>query len=352
MRKISLRLILILVLNNFNGWAQPIHPADYGLKEYVIGGGQLGAIRFYMDTVNNQNKAPLFIDINGSGGWPLCYYVKCSDSSFVLNTLRPDIISKTQNDYHYIILGKPGTAFCDSIRLQRKKQEVDPMELMEKFVPSEEYNKRLSMSWRVAATKKVIDWLSTHRYWNGKSIVAFGYSEGAQVAPSLAVSDKRITQIACFVGSGLNQFYDGIMNWRIKAARGEISHEAAQDSIDALMAVYKDIYAHKTETDKQYEGHSYQRWASFCSVAVFEQLRKLQIPIFVVAGTDDSNSPIYSLDYIALDFARLGKTNLRYETCVGCDHGLTARIPGKDPVYRFDEFFEHMLSWLDGHSGK
>lgn len=340
---------LVLVLISLAANAQPIQPADYALKEIAIKDAKLGSIRFYLDTINLRRKAPLFIDINGSGGWPLCYYVKCSDSSFVLNTFQPAIIERTQEDYHYLVLGKPGTPFCDSSATQKKKQEINPMELMENLAPSKEYNERLSLSWRVQATKKVIDWMVAKGYWDGKKMIAYGYSEGAQVAPSLAVADRRITHLACFVGSGLNQLYDGIVRWRIKAATGEISHAAAQDSVDVLMAIYKDIYTNRTATAQQYEGHSYQRWASFGSVAVFEQLRKLDIPIFVVAGTADNNSPIYSLDYIALDFLRLGKKNLTYTTCVGCDHGLSAPATNHDFGQYFHTFFNRMMDWAESN---
>ncbi len=56
--------------------AQAVHPEGYGLKEFSINHKKLRQIQFYVDTVNIRQKAPLFIEINGSGGLPLCLYLK------------------------------------------------------------------------------------------------------------------------------------------------------------------------------------------------------------------------------------------------------------------------------------
>ena len=40
----------------------------------------------------------------------------------------------------------------------------------------------------------------------------------------------------------------------------------------------------------------------------------------MLVGSSDENSPIYGLDYIPLEYLRLGKNNLTYDVCVDCDH--------------------------------
>ena len=181
--------------------------------------------------------------------------------------------------------------------------------------------------------------------WDGSKIVAYGYSEGGQVVPTLAVDDKRITHIISVVGSGLNQFYDSIVGWRIKAAKGEITQQRAQDSIDACFKQINDIYRHPNSTMLEYNGHSYKRWASFGQSAPFEKLRKLNIPIYMIVSTADNHSPIYGLDYVKLEFIRLGKTNLTYDPCVGCDHFLNSNDNGKMNNHR--DYMAKILKWLD-----
>jgi len=318
--KISLLILLIFNCLPAKLIAQPLAPKDYGLKQFSLKDRSLGLIRFYVDIEDLNKKKPLFIEVNGSGGLPLCIYIKGKGFGATFNTFSVPLKDATKKDFHYIILDKPGTPFCDSISTSDDAEHYDKNALVSNYKFSKEYSKRLSLYWRVAATKKVITYMIQHGFWDGTQIVADGYSEGAQVVPSLAVADKRVTHIVAMLGSGLNQFYDGIMAWRIKAAKGEITHQQAQDSINANLKIIKNIYSHPENTKLEYEGHTYMRWASFGLNPPFEKLRMLSIPIYMIVSTADDNSPIFGLDYVQLDFIRLGKTNLTYDTCVGCDH--------------------------------
>lgn len=324
--------------------AQPLAPKDYDLKEFTLQDPKLGLIRFYVDINNLHKKEPLFFEVNGSGGLPLCLYVKGKGFGAVSNTFNNELKNAVRNNFHYIILGKPGTPFCDSINTKDDVRHYDAHRIVATYKFSAEYTKRLSLNWRVEATQKVISYLIQYGYWDHTRIVAYGYSEGGQVVPSLAVADKRITHIIAVAGSGLNQFYDAILSWRIKANHGEVSHQQAQDSINAYLKQVKDIYQHPESTDKQYSGHTYKRWASFGTNPPFEKLRMLNIPIYMIVSTADNNSPIYSLDYVQLDFIRLGKTNLTYDTCISCDHYLNSTDSGKTENHT--EYISKIVNWL------
>lgn len=324
--------------------AQPLKPADYGLKQFNIKDSKLGLIRFYVDAEHIDRKQPLFIEVNGSGGLPLCIYIKGKGFGRVFNTANFQLKEATKQNFHYVILDKPGTPFCDSILTPDDAMHYAPHQLVSGYKFSAEYNRRLSLDWRVKATKKVITYLIRNGFWDGTQIVAYGYSEGAQVVPSLAVADKRITNLISVAGSGLNQFYDDIMAWRIKAAKGEASQQLAQDSINADFQKFRDIYDHPQDTKRQYAGHSYKRWASFCKNPPFEKLRMLNIPIYMIVSTADENSPIYGLDYVKLDFIRLGKTNLTYNTCVACDHFLNSTDSTQATVPH--DYNSKILEWL------
>lgn len=347
MKKLIINNLLLVLLICFSAdlFAQPLSPKDYGLKEFILNDSRLGLIRFYADTENLPKRKPLFIEANGSGGLPLCLYIKGKGFGEVVNTFNAQLQAATKKRYHYVILGKPGTPFCDSIGTNNDAEHYDKNALITGYKFSKEYNQRLSLNWRVKATEKVITYLIQHHMWDGSKIVAYGYSEGGQVVPSLAVDDKRVTHIVSVVGSGLNQFYDSIINWRIKAAKGEISPQQAQDSIDACFKQINDIYRHPNSTALQYSGHSYKRWASFGLNVPFEKLRELNIPIYMIVGTTDDHSPIYGLDYVKLEFIRLGKTNLTYEPCVGCDHFLNSNDNGKTISHQ--EYIPKVLKWLD-----
>lgn len=345
----TLGLLIGLLWLSYHLSAQAVRPVEYGLKEFTIQDKQLGRIDFYVDTTNLHQKGPLFIETNGSGGLPLCLYLAGHRFVTTSTTFGGDTYEKTRRKYHYVILGKPGTRFCDTLKapnLTVEQYQQNPAKILFSYRPSEEYTRRLSLEWRVRATKAVITYLNRKRFWDGSTIIAYGYSEGGQVVPALAVADKRITHVVPVVGSGLNQFYDNIINWRIKGAKGELTYAQVQDSINAEFKRYADIYQHPTATDKEFGGHSYQRWASFGTTIPFEELRKLNIPIYMIVATADSNSPIYGLDYVPLDFLRLGKKNLTYDTCVGCNHYLISQEQGQAVHH---SYMDKLLTWAERH---
>lgn len=336
----------LLLILQYHAFAQPVHPIDYGLKQFVLQDKKLGKVSFYVDTVRINQKAPLFLDVNGSGGMPLCLYMEGEGYSSVMNTFNPAVMDRTKDKYHYIILDKPGTNFCDTIDIVGSIDSINMYSIFENYQVSEEYTRRLSLDWRVEATMLAITFMIKHKYWDKSDIVALGYSEGGQVVPTLAFRDKRITHVIPIVGSGLNQFFDFILDYRIKSRTGQMSHEAAQDTINQLYGMIKDVYADPQSTTKFYSGHTYLRWSSFCSAIPLEALVHLHIPIYMIVGTADTNSPIYGLDYVPLEFMRLGKTNLTYDPCIGCDHGLMT-MDGPDPQFHLEEYLDKVLKWVE-----
>jgi pimeloyl-ACP methyl ester carboxylesterase len=315
----SFCIVMSLILSGFSVYAQPVYPKDWGLKRFTINDKTTGPIGFYVDTTNIKRKAPLLIFVNGSGGYPLCIYVESEKGGQLMTTFHSEMIGLVNKDYHLVLIDKPGLNFCDTVKIEGN----DLSRVMETYQVPAYYNEMLSLSWRVNSIKAVISYLIKNGYHDGKKIIAWGFSEGGQVVPKLAADDKRVTHVVSVVGAGLNQFYDFITSVRVRVAKGELTHQQGQAEIDESLNTIKAIYADPTSTTKFFAGHTYKRWASFCSDVPLEHLSKLTIPIYMVVGSADVNSPIYGLDYVPLEFSRLGKKNLTYEVCVGCDHFQT-----------------------------
>ena len=336
-------LLLLLALKTV---AQPLAPADYGLKHFTLEDKALGMVSFYVDTTNLTKQAPILLSINGSGGTPLCLLVRNEYSGAFFNAFDTNLLSKTVADYHFVVLDKPGTPFADSVIVEDERFT----EAVQAYEFSEEYHQMLSLDWRVNATRRVLDFLLEEGSYDQTKIIAWGFSEGGQVVPRLAAEDKRITHVVSVAGSGLNQFFDDITRYRVKADAGELTHQQAQDSIDAKLAIIQDIYAQPYATDRFYAGHTYLRWASFAAVDPLEYLKKLTIPIYMLAGSADGNSPIYGLDYVPLEFLRLHRTNLTYEVCVGCDHFQNREVMvNEEAVIESlgEEYIVKILDWLE-----
>ena len=346
MNKIATLLIYLTIATEVI--AQPLKPVDYGLKHFTLEDEVLGTVSFYVDTTNLTKQAPILLSINGSGGVPLCLFVRNEHAGKFFNTFDTYLLSKTASNYHFMVLDKPGTPFADSIIVE----DEDFAEALQTYEFSEAYHQKLSLDWRVNATRKVLDFLIRKGYYDQTKVVAWGFSEGGQVVPKLAAEDKRITHVVSVVGAGLNQFYDDMTRYRVKADANEITHQQAQDSINAKLAIIQDIYAHPYATNRFYAGHTYLRWASFTAVDPLEYLKKLTIPIYMLVGSADENSPIYGLDYVPLEFLRLHKTNLTYEVCVGCDHfqNREVMVDGEEVTESLgEEYMVKILDWLEEH---
>jgi len=321
-----------------NLFAQPKTPDEYGLKQFCLKDKSLGEINFYITKNGIEKNKPLLILLDGSGHLPIYLLLKKNDGKSKIMGTIPFRYNKLSKNYHVVLISKPGTPFLDSIQVNTYEHYSD------NYKPSKEYTEKLSLEWRVNSTSKIIDYLLRKIKIKENEIIAIGYSEGGQVVPKLALENPKVTKIVNIVGGGLNQFYDFITAERLKAQKGIITADQAQSKIDSLNLKFKEIYNNPNETNKFWLGHTYKRWASFCKDIPLENMRKLDIPILVIANGNDENSPISGLDYIKLDFIRENKTNLTYKVYPNCDHWF---IDKKTKNRKMGEMMEYVINWIE-----
>lgn len=89
-----------------------------------------------------------------------------------------------------------------------------------------------------------------------------------------------------------------------------------------------------------------QSWWSYSEPPINNLLR-LEIPIYVQVATNDESAPIESSYLIPLEFARLGKTNLVYKVCVGCDHGFNLKTEDGNIKRTWKEIFKEFIEWAN-----
>jgi len=347
-----MKKIVFLILIPFfiiqSAHAQGVTPKDWGLKDFFLQDDRLGEINFYVTEKGIDQEKPLLFLFSGTSGLPTMLIVKSGDKSLQLGTVPPDQINSFSDQFHVVFMGKAGTPFCDTVEVE----EINPWKNLEEYRPSEEYVQKSGMEWEVQASSLVIDALLEMLPITENKIIALGLSEGGRLATRLAAEDSRITHLVSVISGGLNQFYSSIINTRLDAARGEMTHQEAQTEIDKLFALYKDIYSDPSSTEKWYYGHPYRRWGSFCNDIPLENLVKLEIPILFVNGSADRSTPILQADYIMLEFIRLGKTNLTYRVLPGVDHSLYEVVEedGKEEaVSHREEVFQMIKDWIKTH---
>jgi len=325
---------------------QGVLPEDWGLRAFRIDDPDLGEINYYVTEKSIEQDKPVLFMVSGVRGLPVMLVVQSGEHSIQLGTIPPDQISAYSEACHVAFISKPGTPFCDTFMVD----EINPLQNLEDYPPSEEYIQKCGLDWEVAASIRVIGELSERLPNSRKKIVVLGISEGGQLVPKLARECDNVTHLVGMATTALNQFYSSVINRRMDAAMGHITHAEAQEAIDSLFAVYKQIYSDPESTDKWYYGHPYKRWGSYCSDIPLEHLVELDIPILYVKGSADRNSPVLQSDYIMLEFLRLGKTNLTYKVLPGVDHWLseTVEVDGKqEHISHRKEMFSIISEWIE-----
>ena len=321
-------------------------PDDFGFKEYIIHNGELGTIQFYISKHDINKKKPLVIFEQGSGGYPSVFLVHFPDTTMTIAFIETKEFEIMKEDFHFVDIAKPGTPFSMEVTLE----DYNFMSFLEYFKPSKEYEEKLTLEWRVKASSRIIDYMCNHFQIDTSKIIVWGVSEGADVAPAVANHNKRVTHVVSMNGGGFNSLLDPIINIRNDEIKEVISGQEAQNQINVLFEQYKDIYHNPTSTDKYWYNHPYKRWGSFAGLSALEYYVKLDIPIYILAGSMDRNAPILNFDYIQLEFLRLGKTNLTYDVCINCDHWLKEKVieNGKEnTISHKGDYIKKILNWIN-----
>ena len=343
---VSLIILFISSILQANGQTEVAVPEmDLSFQHYRLSDKMLGQVDFYIRTINNGKSKPLLVFLDGSGNYPLFRYVTDKKSTTILQTISSPILDNA-DEYNLVLISKPGVPFSDTVTVP----DLAKLRSSQLEKPNEIYNRLLSLDWRAKAADKAINHIVQYKVIPFSKIAVIGYSEGARVAPKVALLNKHVKQVACLAGGGLNQFYDYIITERNKADKGEITFEQSQRNIDSLNMVFDDIYRQPHRTDKSWNGHTYLRWSSFCKDVPLEHLLKLDIPIYIAKGTNDTNSQVLSYDYVKLEFLRQGKTNITYVNYVGADHGFNRTIKenGADKeVNEIEQMYAALFLWLN-----
>ena len=326
---------LTLLLLSFMSFGQSF--LDSLFTHYKLTDPKLKTFEIHVTKSNSNLKRPLLIYIDGSGNFPIYYKTKSGKYS----TSVPLDITKYAKDYYVVLISKPNIPFSDTLQYSPSGR---------KFYPeNNSYKKLYSLDWRAETASKAIDFLLKKLPIDNKKIIVMGYSEGSQVAPKIAVLNKKVTNVVCFVGNALNQFYDFLIETRLEAERNKISSVESQYIVDSLYSEFEKIYANPLSTDNTWFGETYLKWSSFTNTTPLESMLKLKIPILYLAGGKDNNQTIIGMDYAKLEFLRKGKNNLTYKVYPNCNHYFQEFITTSDGKNvkndKIDEVHQFAIDW-------
>ncbi|PIF45868.1 bile acid acyltransferase/acyl-CoA thioester hydrolase-like protein [Chryseobacterium sp. 52] len=310
-------------------------------KHYTLNDSKLKSFQIHLITSDSTATKPLLVYLDGSGNFPIYFKAKSGKYS----TSVPIDLKKYSKDYHIVLISKPSTPFKDSLQTNASGKRFYPT--------NESYTALYSLDWRAETASKAINFLIKKIPVNKKKIVVMGYSEGSQVAPRVAVLNKKVTNVVCIVGNALNHFYDFLINTRLDVEQNRISPMEGQKIIDSLYNEYEKIYADPLSTKKTWYGETYLKWSSFTKTTPLENMLKLNIPILYIAGGKDNNQTIIGMDYAKLEFIRQGKKNLTYKVYPNSNHYFQEEETKDGKIVnvdRIDEVHQFAIDWLNGNT--
>lgn len=286
-------------------------------------------------------KKPLLLFLQGSLPRPLL--MSDSTGTWVLNMFAPEPYLR---DYHLVTISKPGIPLLsDSLGTDQLVRDPRTGQFPTAYLENNH------LDYYVRTRQLVVDYLLTQPFVDRSRVIVCGGSEGFRVGAALAAASAVFTQVILFSDSALGRWQLEIQRQRLRASRGEISADEAQQVIEAYQSDWKKILREPTSTEKNF-GDPYRTWYSF-SGDNLENLLKIKVPLYIAYGTDDSVNAL-SCDILPIEFSRRGKTNLTLRAWIDHDHRFSRSVrDGRGTVvgqeYNGDAVAAAWFDWLRIH---
>lgn len=309
------------------------------IKIYQINDPVLKEIQFSVFKKDMDKKKPLLLFLGGSGLEPTFKYNRADQQVYYTGFYR---FSQYKDQYHIVFINKAGIPLYDSVN---NNQETYPATAF-----ATENN---TADWRALSASKAIDYLLKVLPVDTSQVIVVGHSQGGQVAPKVAVLNRKVKKVVIMSANALDHIYDRILLARQQALNNQMSYEEAQQVVDSLLKVQKAIYQSPADTKQTFWGDPFNKWYSYSKETPLENMLKLNIPILLIAGGRDvEGSYIANTDYAALEFIRKGKQNLTYKVYPNYDHiyNETMRKYGEEIGLGFkaNTVVDDIFKWLGG----
>jgi pimeloyl-ACP methyl ester carboxylesterase len=291
-------------------------------------------------------KKPLFLFRQGSQPMPIIHQYQ--DGYYM--PVSPFRFRDYKEKYHFVMISKPGVKLvADSVYLDQYQKAMRNGDTSEVYV-SKKYLQNNYREKYVEQCDQVIDFLVKQPWVDSNMVVFCGGSEGFTVGADLVANrNKHITHAILFSGNPERRFENIIYRLRQDAKNGVIKAEEAQEEIDKMYEVWKDICNNPKSVEKSF-GDTYRAWYSF-SVRNLDHLLKIQIPLYIAYGTEDGEISA-NMDMLPIEFETAGKKNLTFKSYLNYDHQffeIKKSSDGEviDRVYRGDSVAADWMKWLE-----
>lgn len=302
--------------------------SGYTIHDFVDRGD---SIKFYWYNPNQQND--LFVFLQGSSESPLsqAFYWFSDDKECCYSAILPKkVVKKIAEKYAVVFVSKPYIP---------TKINIDHFQFPKAHLERDYIDYQVSQTDRVIHhifDKKLIE--------KSKKVLILGHSEGSDVSARVGSTNPHVTHLGMLSGDFYTpMFFDVIMAIRRKIQRKELTAQIGQIQIDSILQVMEKVVVNPKAKDKFWLGESYL-WHENVMRGNLQYLLSTEKPIYVVTGTKDDNTVIESADILRMEFIKHQKTNLFFEPCYNCDHGLTEYDENDAPVK--DHYYDYIFKFI------
>ncbi|MBX3118373.1 MAG: prolyl oligopeptidase family serine peptidase [Fimbriimonadaceae bacterium] len=270
------------------------------------------AITFYLSKPKVQDKRPLILFVQGSGGQS----VWSRRDGRISGGLQNLLLSAASDAARVLIVEKPGIEFCYEPK-QPGTAEGCPKEFLEEHTFER---------WAEANAAAVKACLAMPEIDKTK-VLASGHSEGGIVAAGVAAIVPEVTHAASLAGGGPSQLFD-----MMQITNAEIA-----------MKQWEEIQKDPMSTEKFVWAHPHRRWSTFLATSPIEQLLKSKAKILLVQGTKDRAVWPTTIDIAEAELLSHNR-EVKAVRLENADHGFAR--PGMEPADGFRNVFRLMLEWF------
>jgi len=187
----SIIILCCLLFCPINLISQEKTPEDWGLTQipFTYEGEDLNIVLYNVGEDYTTWKKPLFLFVQGSLPQPLLKYDKKGN----LYSVFPFNVNPVIEEYHFIMIGKPGVPLSAKIEDLEKPMSIYKNPKTGDYPRT--YCKNNHLDYYVKRNKAVLKFLSKKDWIDKEKIVVAGHSEGVLIALKMTIDKAKITHL-------------------------------------------------------------------------------------------------------------------------------------------------------------
>jgi len=295
--------------------------------DFVIADTNLTVVKPLLLFCQGSLPVPLFIDFERKYIWPVPL------SNFNIEELN--------KHYHIAVISMPKTPLIVG-KEYLNSQLIYVTDTTNQHSYSSEYLKTNYLENYVNRANKVLTFLKKKKWINSDRIVVAGHSQGSKVATKVALNNKTVTHLGLFGADPFGRIDQMIRTARLNAQLGRITWEEADSTMNSYYEIYKEI----NNQDSLIQNPYVKTLKSF-SKPTFDDLLKLNIPIYIAYGTEDRIADL--CDLMPLFFIEEDKNNLTLKRYIGLEHNFFEVDEKGRTNYEkehWEEVMQEFINWI------